>query len=100
MPVWGFADVVASTVSGVEVGERFYGYFPIASHLSVVPERVTARGFYDGAEHRRSLTSAYNQYTRCSQEDGQRLTAMSGQLLSGRRMTTVLHKPDIASTLV
>ena len=35
MPVWGFADVVASTVSGVEVGERFYGYFPIASHLRV-----------------------------------------------------------------
>jgi len=68
MPVWGFADVVASTVSGVEVGERFYGYFPIASHLRVVPERVTPRGFYDGAEHRKSLTSAYNQYTRCSQD--------------------------------
>jgi hypothetical protein len=70
MPVWGFADVVASTVSGVEVGERFYGYFPIASHLSVVPERVTARGFYDGAEHRKPLTSAYNHYTRCSQDAG------------------------------
>lgn len=70
MPVWGFADVVASTVAGVEVGERFYGYFPIASHLSVVPQRVTARGFYDGAEHRKPLTSAYNQYTRCSQDAG------------------------------
>ena len=68
MPVWGFADVVASTVSGVEVGERFYGYFPIASHLLVAPERVTPRGFYDGAAHRKSLTSAYNQYTRCSQD--------------------------------
>lgn len=33
MPVWGFADVVSSSVPGVEVGERFYGYFPIASHL-------------------------------------------------------------------
>jgi hypothetical protein len=29
---------------------------------------VTARGFYDGAAHRKSLTSAYNQYTRCSQD--------------------------------
>lgn len=66
MPVWGFADVVASTVGGVEVGERFYGYWPIASHLCMRPERVTPRGFYDGAEHRRTLTSAYNQYTRCS----------------------------------
>jgi len=66
VPVWGFADVVASDVEGVAVGERFYGYFPIASYLRMKPERVTDRGFYDGAEHRRNLTSAYNQYTRCS----------------------------------
>ena len=64
MPVWGFADVIASDVEGVNVGERFYGYWPIASHLVMKPVRVTARGFYDGAEHRLSLTSAYNQYTR------------------------------------
>jgi hypothetical protein len=64
MPVWGFADVVSSAVPGVEVGERFYGYFPIASHLRMKPVRVTGRGFYDGAEHRLTLTSAYNQYTR------------------------------------
>ena len=64
-PAWGFADVVASVVDGVEVGERFYGYYPIASHIRVVPERVTGRGFYDGAEHRRALNSAYNQYQRC-----------------------------------
>jgi hypothetical protein len=68
MPVWGFADVIASTVPGIEAGERFYGYFPIASHLRVQPVRVTARGFYDGAAHRQPLTSAYNQYTRCSQD--------------------------------
>ena len=66
MPVWGFADVIASGVEGVAVGERFYGYFPIASHLRMQPVRVSKRGFYDGAAHRQSLTSAYNQYTRCS----------------------------------
>jgi hypothetical protein len=65
MPVWGFADVVASTVDGVAVGERFYGYFPIASHIRMQPARVTARGFYDAAPHRTELISAYNQYTRC-----------------------------------
>lgn len=64
MPVWGFADVVASGVPGVAAGERFYGYFPVASHIRMQPERVTARGFYDGSEHRKTLTSAYNQYTR------------------------------------
>jgi hypothetical protein len=68
MPVWGFADVVESTVPGLEIGERFYGYFPIASHLRVKADRVTQRGFYDVAEHRLPLTSAYNQYTRCSSD--------------------------------
>lgn len=66
MPAWGFADVVGSTVAGVEVGERIYGYFPIASHLRMKPVRVSERGFYDGAEHRAELVSAYNQYSRCS----------------------------------
>jgi hypothetical protein len=68
MPAWGFADVVASTVAGVEVGERFYGYWPIASHLLMQPARVSERGFYDGAAHRAQLTSAYNQYTRCAHD--------------------------------
>lgn len=66
MPVWGFADVVSSTVEGVEPGQRFYGYFPIASHLVMKPIRVTERGLYDGAEHRAELVSAYNFYTRCA----------------------------------
>lgn len=66
MPVWGFADVVASTVEGVEPGQRFYGYFPIASHFVMRPVRVTERGMYDGAEHRANLVSAYNFYTRCA----------------------------------
>lgn len=66
MPVWGFADVVASAVEGITVGERFYGYWPIASHLRMRPDRVSDRGFYDASEHRLPLTSAYNQYSRCS----------------------------------
>ncbi len=69
MPAWGFADVVTSEVAGVEVGERFYGYFPLATQILMRPERVTPRGFYDASEHRRTLTSAYNQYTRCSQDE-------------------------------
>lgn len=68
MPVWGFADVVLSNAEGVQAGERFYGYFPIASHIRMQAVRTSARGFYDGAQHRRSLTSAYNQYMRCSSD--------------------------------
>jgi hypothetical protein len=68
MPVWGFADVMMSNAEGVEVGERFYGYFPIASHIRMKAVRVSKRGFYDGSEHRLQLISAYNQYTRCSKD--------------------------------
>lgn len=65
IPVWGFAEVVESRVPALEQGERFYGYFPIASHLRVSPVRCSSRGFYDGAPHRLQLVSAYNHYTRC-----------------------------------
>lgn len=81
MPVWGFADVLASSVDGVAVGERFYGYFPIASHVRMQPERVTGRGFYDGAVHRKALVSAYNQYTRVSQDAAYDAALESYQML-------------------
>jgi hypothetical protein len=66
IPAWGFANVIASEVDGIAVGERFSGFFPLASHLWMHPERVIERGFHDAAQHRQSLTSVYNQYTRCS----------------------------------
>ncbi len=66
IPAWGFADVLASEVDGIAIGERFYGYFPLASHLWVRPDRVTGRGFHDAAPHRQTLSAVYNQYTRCS----------------------------------
>src|SRR4051812_18843189 len=68
MPVWGFADVLASRTPSIETGERFFGYFPIASHLRVQPIRITPRGFTDGATHRQSLPGVYNQYPRCSSD--------------------------------
>jgi hypothetical protein len=65
-PAWGFADVAASAVEGIEACERFYGFLPIATDFCLRPERLTQRGFYDGAGHRRDLPSIYNQYTRCA----------------------------------
>ncbi|MBL8310491.1 MAG: DUF2855 family protein [Burkholderiales bacterium] len=62
IPVWGFARVVASAVAGLAVGERFYGYYPMSTHLRVWPERAGAQGFVDGTAHRAALPSIYNQY--------------------------------------
>lgn len=66
VPVWGFADVVASTVPGIAVGERVYGYLPLAEQLRVQPARVTAEGFVDAAAHRAGLPAVYNRYVRCA----------------------------------
>ena len=52
VPVWGFATVAESKAEGVSVGQRVYGYFPIAEELVVSPMRVSERGFMDGAAHR------------------------------------------------
>ncbi|MBV1852640.1 DUF2855 family protein [Catellatospora tritici] len=61
-PVWGFAEVQASTVPGVEPGRRLYGYLPSATHLLVRPDRVDAQGFRDASAHRAELPSPYNVY--------------------------------------
>lgn len=81
MPAWGFAEVVESTVEGLAPGERFYGFWPIASHVVMQPIRVSERGFYDGAEHRLELTSAYNQYQRIGTDAAYRAADENYQML-------------------
>lgn len=68
VPVWGFADVVSSRVDGINDGERFYGYFPMSTHLIVRPGRVSETGFVDAAPHRSHLAAVYNQYLRSSRD--------------------------------
>ncbi|MGI8460598.1 MAG: DUF2855 family protein [Solirubrobacterales bacterium] len=62
MPVWGFADVVASNAEGVAEGKRVYGYFPPSSHLIVRPDRADEAGFLDSSPHRAALPVVYNHY--------------------------------------
>ncbi len=66
IPVWGFATVTESRCDGVEVGQRYYGYWPIAEEAVLQPQQLDARGFSDGTGHRRHLPPIYNQYVRCS----------------------------------
>ncbi|HQR97904.1 MULTISPECIES: DUF2855 family protein [unclassified Polaromonas] len=66
IPVWGFGSVVQSLHPGVAVGERLYGYYPMASATVLTPARLATAGFHDGAPHRRELHPVYNQYLRCS----------------------------------
>lgn len=66
VPVWGFATVVQSLNPGVAVGEKLYGYWPMANQAVLHPDRLSASGFSDAAPHRAQLHALYNQYLRCS----------------------------------
>ena len=66
VPMWGHARVIESHCPDIAVGERVYGYLPMASHLDVVPGRVTPGGFLDTTEYRQPMSPVYNSYTRLS----------------------------------
>lgn len=63
LPVWGFGTVTRSDAEGVAVGEEFYGYWPMASHVRLTPGRVNAGGFVDVAEHRAGMPAVYDHYS-------------------------------------
>ncbi len=71
VPVWGFATVAKSNHSDIASGERFYGYFPMATHLKMLPVRVSDDRLVDGAPHRADLPAVYNSYDRLGSEAGQ-----------------------------
>ncbi|WP_341898277.1 DUF2855 family protein, partial [Ferrovibrio terrae] len=68
IPVWGFADVVASRHPAIAVDERIYGYFPMATHLVMQPVKLTDSSFIEGMPHRAKLPPAYNSYLRITTE--------------------------------
>src|SRR3954469_24448079 len=69
IPVWGFGEVTASQAPGVEPGQRFYGYLPMSSTVTLRP-RVGAGGFEDPAEHRAELPATYNRYFEATPQAG------------------------------
>lgn len=61
LPVMGFATVTASDVAGVDVGSRWFGFYPAADHHVVRPV-VRNGGMVDMAEHRAAHAPAYRQF--------------------------------------
>lgn len=88
VPVWGFGDVVESRCEGVGEGDRYYGYFPMASHLVVQPAGIRPTGMFDGAEHRRELHSVYNNYVRVASDSSYSVEREPEQMLLRPLFTT------------
>ena len=68
VPVWGFATVTQSLHPGVVVGEKLYGYYPMASSVVLEPTKLNEKSFVDGAAHRAELHPVYNQYMRTASD--------------------------------
>ena len=72
MPVWGFADVVASRAEGIEPGARVFGYFPMADTLRVQAGKISRGGFADLSPWRTKVPDIYNRYVLCAGDDNYR----------------------------
>ncbi|WBH15407.1 DUF2855 family protein [Sphingomonas radiodurans] len=70
VPVWGFATVTRSSAVGIAEGDRFYGYWPLASHAVMQPGRVDGVGFTEVSARRAKLPALYNSYQRIAALDG------------------------------
>jgi hypothetical protein len=64
LPVWGFATVTESAADGVSVGDRFYGYYPMASDAVLTAGDAGPGGFTDVTPRRTTLPPIYNNYQR------------------------------------
>ena len=69
IPVWGFGEVVASGVEGLVAGDRFYGYFPMSSAVTLRAQADPA-GFVECSQARAALPPFYNRYMRATPEFG------------------------------
>lgn len=68
IPVWGFAEVVESKHDAIKAGERLYGYWPMATHVVLQPDKVTDTQFMDGTPYRRPLPTPYQVYMRLARD--------------------------------
>ncbi len=63
VPAMGWGRVVESDVEGVGVGERFYGWYPMATSVDVLATPVPL-GLRDDGAHRANHAAVYRMFTR------------------------------------
>jgi len=78
VPVWGIGEVIESGSDEIAIGERLYGFFPMASEVILTVGSVQADGFMDASPHRLVLPALYNQYRR-TKSDPYYLQAMEAE---------------------
>ncbi|PKH28897.1 DUF2855 family protein [Shewanella sp. ALD9] len=66
LPVMGFADVVSSNNKDINVGERVWGFMPMATHFKIIAGKVNPSGFSDINPCREGLSPVYARFDRVS----------------------------------
>ncbi len=62
VPVWGTAEVFESASDVLQVGQRLYGFYPLAEAMVMVPAATKGATIEDAAPHRAQLPAVYNRY--------------------------------------
>lgn len=91
VPAMGWARIAESTVAGLEVGSRFYGWYPMSTSVDIAPT-VASTGFRDDGAHRTNHAAVYRSFLR-TDLDGLYTTADDEhrqELLRGLFMTGFL----------
>jgi hypothetical protein len=70
VPMWGFASVLESNHAEVKVGEKVFGYLPMATHLVITAGKTSPTHFFDISEKRKSISPVYDNYVRCVTDPG------------------------------
>lgn len=68
VPVWGFASVIESQSDHIKVGERIWGFLPMANQTVLTVGKVFDDNFMDATPNRQELPILYNQYRRTQGE--------------------------------
>jgi hypothetical protein len=67
LPVMGYADVVSSNNEHIKVGERVWGFMPMATHLKITAGNISKAGFSDVSPCREGLSPVYCRFDRVSE---------------------------------
>ena len=62
IPAMGYANVIQSNHPEIEVGNRYWGFYPMSTHLIAKAGKITKSGFSDVSEHRAKLAPIYSRF--------------------------------------
>ena len=80
VPMWGFATVLESNHVDIKVGEKVFGYLPMATHLVITAGKTSPTHFFDVSEKRKSISPVYDNYVRCATDPGYQIDREAWQL--------------------